>query len=136
MIAEWGGVYEKLQNAYDQCGGKRTVDSAFGSERYDFLIKSEEYITNSEATSMRQSAEWGMGLLRSSFRRMRDRLRFDDLGERKLTFRMYFLLFNYRSNSVGINQIRNVYMPQVNNNANDLLRDLFTVLLIVDDSFV
>jgi len=56
------------------------VDSAFGSARYDFLIKSsqvseggvEEYIINSEATSMRQSAEWGMCLLQSSFPRMKD----------------------------------------------------------------
>ena len=127
-----GGVYDRLEKVYARFGVKCTVDSAFGSVRYDFLIKSsqvssggvEEYTINSEATSMRQSAEWGMGLLRSSFPRMNDRLRFDDLGERKLTFRMCFLLFNYRSNLVGINQIRNVYMPHLNNNANDLLSNL------------
>jgi len=132
MIAEWGGVYDKLEKVYERCGGKCTVDSAFGSARYDFLIKSsqvsnggvEDYIVNSEATSMRQSAEWGMGLLKTSFPRMRDRLRFDDLGERKLTFRMCFWLFNYRSNTVSINQIKNVYMPDMNSNADDLLRAL------------
>jgi len=66
MIAEWGGVQEKLEGVYERWGGKCTVDSAFGSARYDFLIKSsqvseggvEEYITNAEATSMRQTAEW------------------------------------------------------------------------------
>jgi len=68
MIAEWGGVYEKLEDVYDRWGGKCSVDSVFGPARYDFLIKSsqvseggvEEYIINPEATSMRQSAEWGM----------------------------------------------------------------------------
>ena len=99
-----GGVYDRLEKVYARVGVKCTVDSAFGSARYDFLIKSsqvsngsvEEYIINSEATSMRQSAEWGMGLLRSSFPRMRDRLRFDDLGERKYTFRLCFLLQSHR----------------------------------------
>jgi len=101
MVAEWGGVYDKLEEVYERYGGKCTVDCAFGSARYDFLIKSsqvceggvEQYIINSEATSMRQSAEWGMGLLQSSFPRMKDKLRFDDLDERKLIFRMCCLRF-------------------------------------------
>ena len=79
---------------------------------------------NAEATSMRQSAEWGTGLLQSSFPRMKERLRFQDLGERKLIFRMYFLLVNYRSNTFGINQIRNVYMPHLNVNAHDILQSV------------
>ena len=61
MIADWGGVYEKLEDVYERWGGKCTVDSAFGSARYDFLIKSsqvsegrvEEYIINSEALGKR-----------------------------------------------------------------------------------
>ena len=39
MVAEWGGVYDKLEEVY---GGKGTVDSAFGSARYDFLSKSSQ----------------------------------------------------------------------------------------------
>ena len=56
-----------------------------------------EYVINVEVTSMRQAAEWGMGLFQSSFLRVNGRLRFHYLGERKLIFRMYFLLFNYHT---------------------------------------
>ena len=83
-IAEWGNIYKKLRDVYENSGtaGKCTVDSAFSRKRYDFLIKSSQtdpdsddhndYVVNEEATSMRQSAEWGMRAFQSSFPRLKD----------------------------------------------------------------
>ena len=45
-IAEWGNIYKKLRDVYENSGtaGKCTVDSAFSRKRYDFLIKSSQQI--------------------------------------------------------------------------------------------
>ena len=74
---------------------------------------------NQDATSMRQSAEWGMRALQSSFPRLKDRFVYEEQGERKVMLRMILLLYNIRARKVGINQIQNVYMPALNINANE-----------------
>ena len=125
-VAEWGDIYSKLENVYIQNGGKVTVDSAFSKKKYDFLIKSsqnlpgtaEEIVVNEEATSMRQSAEWGMHAFQASFPRIKDRLIYEEVGERRLILKMLVLLYNYRANTVGINQIRNHYMPNLQSSGN------------------
>ena len=75
-IALIGKVYEKLSNIYTLSGGRCTVDSAFAKNDYPFLIKSQKPTVNMsaddidiarEATSMRQSAEWGMHSFQASF---------------------------------------------------------------------
>ncbi len=38
-----------------------------------------------DATSMRQSAEWGMRAFQSSMPRIKDRMKFEERGERKVT---------------------------------------------------
>jgi hypothetical protein len=128
-IAEWGNVYEKLERVFDAVGGKCTVDSAFSKKRYGFLIRSSQadpdsdnpndYIVNSEATSMRQSAEWGMQALQSSFPRLRDRFIYEETGERKIIMKFLLLLYNVRARKVGINQIRNTFMPYLNRDVNE-----------------
>jgi hypothetical protein len=40
QIAEQGGVYAKLEIAYNASGNEGVVDSAFARGRYEFLIKS------------------------------------------------------------------------------------------------
>ncbi len=60
---------------------------------------------------MQQSAEWGMRGFQASFPRMKDRFDYEECGERRIVMKLYVLLFNLRSRLVGINQIRNVYMP-------------------------
>ena len=70
----------------------------------------EDIVVNAEATAMRQSAEWGMRSFQASFPRIKDRLVYEETGERKLILQMLVLLFNYRANKVGISQIRNTYM--------------------------
>ena len=127
QIADWGRVYEKLARVYDVTGAKCTVDSAFAAANHPYLVKSsQDYMVSNEptlvgrrrdilrkraATSMRQSAEWGMRGLQGSFPRLRDRIKYEDRGERRINIKMMTLLFNLRSNLVGINQIKSVYMP-------------------------
>ena len=126
-----------MRKVYDENGGKATADSAFCSnDDYPFIIKSSPNPTLAEgetrarrhemvamqiaATSMRQSAEWGMRAVQSSFPRLKDRFNYEERGERKRVLMSIFLLYNLRTRLVGINQILNVYMPHLNKNANAL----------------
>ncbi len=115
MVAIYGNIYNKLEDVFQRCGGRCVVDSAFARNNYTFLIKSEKPAVDMtleqmnlavEATSMQQSAEWGMRAFQASFPRVKDRIEFEEIGQRKLI--------------VGINQILNVYMPSLNVNVNEL----------------
>ena len=46
-----------------------------------FLDTAEEIVVNREATSMRQSAEWGMRSFQSSFPRIKDRIIYEEGSE-------------------------------------------------------
>jgi hypothetical protein len=67
---------------------------------------------------MRQSVEWGMRAIQSSFPRLKDRFVYEENGERKLMLKMMILLYNLRARKVGINQMRNTYMQALNVNTN------------------
>ena len=69
---------------------------------------------------MRQAAEWGMRSFQASFPRLKDRLPFEHFGQRKVIMTMIILLYNLRTKKIGINQIRNVYMPSLNENVNEI----------------
>ncbi len=70
QVADNGDLYNKLELVYLQDSAKCTVDSAFGNVNRDFSIKSCQELIHTEdcvehriahgATSMQQSAEWGM----------------------------------------------------------------------------
>ena len=47
-----------------------------------------------EATSMRQSTEWGMRAVQSSFPSLKDQLNYEENGEQRIMFDCIFLLFN------------------------------------------
>ena len=123
QIAEQGGVYAKLEMAYNASGGKAVVDSAFARGRYEFLIKScqtlpsnaprQTVLVNSDASSLRQSSEWGMRGLQASFPRIKDRFIYEENGERLLILLTVVHLFNFRTRYVGLNQIRSVFLPQL-----------------------
>jgi hypothetical protein len=114
---------------YDQCNGCWPADSAFAAGRFPCLIKSAQWIkwkedmteeeydlaveVNKQATSMWQSAEWGMQALQGSFPRITDRFCYEEFGERKQIIEMCLLLYNLRARKVKINQIRNVYLPNL-----------------------
>lgn len=133
-IAEWGKVYSKLESVFDRSGGRCVVDSAFCKGLYPFLIKSSQDIPVShdfddvllirQATSARQASEWGMRAFQGSFPRIKDRLVYEERGERKVILHTLVLLFNLRTRLVGINQILGTYMPHLSVEANEFMLDL------------
>jgi hypothetical protein len=139
QVAWWGNIYDKLEIVWNSDGLKCVLDSAFGKVNREFLIKSsQDYMTadagiteeqlmienlhsKRAATSMRQSAEWGMRAFQASFPRVKDRFKYEETGERGLMLKSLLYLFNLRSRAVGINQIRNVYMPNLVRNGSEIL---------------
>jgi hypothetical protein len=81
-------------------GGICCVDSAFRMRNAEYIIKSSQndlvgvgltfeeqavdLLRKQQATSMRQSSEWGMRMLQSSFPRLCDKFRSKMQGERPL----------------------------------------------------
>jgi hypothetical protein len=143
MVAELGGIYDELERAFQLTGGKCTIDSAFSSSTRPFLLKSsqnyqrevggetaEEVRRNlgvaKDATSMRQSAEWGMRAFQSSFPRLKDTMLYEDGGERRVILKMCLLLFNLRANLVEINQIRSHYLTYLDLDVYDEFDNFFT----------
>ena len=61
--------------------------------------------------SYRQTAEWGMRELQGSFGRLRIPLGVEDMEKRADLIESCFRLHNLRTRLVGINQIKNVYVP-------------------------
>ena len=128
-IALMGEIYKKLEAVYNLTGAKCTVDSAFTRNTYPFLIKSckptldmtiEGMEITKDATSMRQSSEWGMRAFQSSFPRIKDRIALEYRGQRQLVMKLMILLYNLRTGKVGVNQILNVYMPSLTEDGNAL----------------
>ena len=122
LLADYAGVYEKLQMVFDETGGKVVVDSAFRMANNNFIIKSSQNVPNGnrlavrkarDATKLRQSSEWGMGGFQSSFPRTQDEMPLETRGERRLILKLLVYLFNYRTNVVGCNQIRSTFMPNL-----------------------
>jgi hypothetical protein len=72
-----------------------------------------------QAMSMRQAAEWGMRAIQSSFPHLKDTFVYEDTGEHRILMKMLCLLYNLRTCSVGINQIKNVFMKQLEEDANN-----------------
>lgn len=135
-IADWGGIYDKLAVLYETTGAITCVDSAFRMRNQPYIIKSSQerhgegdtfaavrrdVIRKRQATSMRQSSEWGMRALQSSFPRMCDRLVFEQKGERRIALKMMIYLYNLRARMVGINQIKNFFQPALIRDARSLI---------------
>jgi hypothetical protein len=134
-MAELSGIYNKIDLIYRQTGAKVVVDSAFAKKGRPSLIKSnadnidgqgrarQSNLINREATSVRQLSEWGMRGLQGSFPRLKDRIPYEERGERKQLLQLVVLLFNYRTEKVGFNQIKTVYTQSLQSTANDLVRN-------------
>jgi hypothetical protein len=131
-VADYGKVYDKLEQQYVVTGGKGVVDSAFSRRRHGFLIKSSQTVaTNAprrqvlvqrDATSLRQTAEWGMRGFQGSFPRLKDRFMYEETGERMLMLLTTVHLYNFRTRYVGLNQIRSVFLPHLETNTgNEIL---------------
>jgi hypothetical protein len=107
-------------------GGKVTADDAFPRSRFPFYLKKplrcdchdeaeyqQKRKINVAAKSMRQSAEWGMHAFCTSFPRINDRIIYEEIGERELILESFVLLYNLRSQTVGMNQIKSVYVNKL-----------------------
>ena len=67
---------------------------------------------------MRQSAERGMRAFQSSMPRIKDRMKFEERGERKVTLTVMILLYNLQAWMVGINQLQSFYVGALYPDAN------------------
>ena len=107
------------------------MDSAFAAVNNPAIIRSSEDLTRAhnaeevlmlkEATSLRQSAEWGMRAIQGAFPRMTKTLNYEEYGTRKITLFTMVMLYNYRCHNVGLNQIRTVYVPEWNKSFNNII---------------
>ena len=119
-IALWSGIYTALEHIYNNYRFKIVGDSAFTQVNCPAIVKSYQLNRNGNvvatplqraATSLRQSAEWGMRALQSSFPRLKDKIKWEKRGERKWILKSAIYLYNFRVMTVGQNQIRSVFMP-------------------------
>jgi hypothetical protein len=133
--AEFGNIYNKLEEVYRLYGAKCCVDSAFGHVMRGYLYKSCQDIwglnaptpelgkldlcKKRQATLARQTAEWGMRMFQTSFPWVKDRFIYKERGERRICLKMLVLLYNMHARMVGINQIKNTYMKHLMRSANE-----------------
>ena len=59
-------------------------------------------------TSVRQCAEWGMGAVEKVYRRLLERMPYDQ-KKRALRINTLFHLYNYRVRSTGVSQIKSYF---------------------------
>lgn len=64
-----------------------------------------------DLTSLRQSAEWGMGAFKRAFPRLSSRMRWEEDGFRKCVLVTAVHLINLRTRQVGLSQIKTVWEP-------------------------
>jgi DDE superfamily endonuclease len=132
-LALMSGIYDKIDDVYARDRMRVVVDSAFSKESRVSLLKSHQNNIDrmgrvrmtarqfADATSVRQLSEWGMAGLQRSFPRLKERLAYEEQGERKLILTSIVLLYNYRASTIGMNQIRSTYMQSsLERDANDL----------------
>ncbi len=121
FIAEDGGLCDTLEAVYDSNSGKAVVDSAFSKKRCPFLIKSGKHklgestlarTVRRQATTLRQSAEWGMRAVQGSFTHLKERLLFsENMADRKVFLHLIPMLLNFRTGKVGLNQLAPTFYP-------------------------
>jgi hypothetical protein len=120
-LAIWGGTYAKLKEIYERTKAVCCVDSAFSAATVPYLLKSSQDKTMakdlahmarlSEATSLRQAAEWGMKAIKGSMPRLRDKFKYEVNGERRIILKLVPLIYNLRLALVGLNQLKSTYVP-------------------------
>jgi hypothetical protein len=65
-----------------------------------------------QATSLRQSAEWGMRAIQGSFPHLKDTLLFsEEMTDHKAFLNLIPMLLNFRMWHVGLNQLTATYYP-------------------------
>lgn len=122
------GIYEKLEHetpdgyslvadtafptGHDRIAGKIQVPLKVHEDLPDDSYQRKYMVQLSRSIlSYRQTAEWGMRDLQGSFGRLRVPLEIEDMEKRADLIESCFRLHNLRTRMVGINHIRNVYIP-------------------------
>jgi len=70
-----------------------------------------ELIRFQEATAMHQAAEWGMHALKGSFPCLEERIQYEKNNDQLIMLAVAVLLYNFCCEKVGLNQLRNVFLP-------------------------
>ena len=132
-MANMSKIYVLIDSLYRQMGSKVVVDSAFAADNRQSVYKSFQNNVNKkgnvrqpsaihrQATSVRQLSEWGMRGLHGSFPRLKDRLLYEERGERRIILELIVLLYNYCASTVRINQIQSSFMPHLERSANKFM---------------
>jgi len=76
--------------------------SLFAPSEQSSAVRTEQFLGG-------DSAEWGMLSIKAYFPHVKDQFTYEEQGERRITLKMFLLLYNMRARMVGINQIRNTY---------------------------
>jgi DDE superfamily endonuclease len=130
QLAMQFGVYNTIDAFYEEDGSRVVGDSAFsGGKNRRSVIKSAAtgrdrgagLIPNTlvaQATSLRQSSEWGMRALQGSFPRLKDKFKWEVKGERRISISVIVHLYNFRAMLVGQNQIQTAFMPYLQSTNN------------------
>jgi len=136
MLSAIGFIYQRLETVCHEFNVRTVADSAFSCKDCDYLIQSaqnldpnlpeEMYDLCMEATSLRQMAEWGMRGIQGSFPRVKDKIIYEERGERLVMLQLIVRLYNFRANTVGINQIKNVFMPNLEEISDEALKKYYT----------
>lgn len=130
-IASWGNIYSKLERCDEAHAAKCIVQSAFCRGSYPFLLKSwqdhlllasnaSEVVHFRKSTSAWKGSEWRMRSLHESFPRLKDRMVYEERGERKWILVSVVRLFNLCSRLVGISQLLSTHMTEMGPEANYL----------------
>ena len=93
-------------------------DLTADKELLDIVEQRSNIAVKRAATSMQQSAEWGVAAVQSPFPHLKDTMVYEEHGERRIIFNFLFHLYNLRAQLVGINQIANVNLPALDYDAN------------------
>ena len=66
---------------------------------------SELLLINRDVTSVRQLSEWGMRMIQGGFPRIKDCIKYEEEGDRKIIFMLIVLLSNFKTKNISINTI-------------------------------
>ena len=120
-MAEYG-IYDKMEQLFMDSGVRIVVDSAFNLAGKPYLIQSSQddpvhagargVTLNRAATSVRQLSEHGMRMIQGQFPRLKDAMVYEEFGERRVILNVMVLLYNYQTNTTGINHILNSFMSK------------------------
>ena len=104
---------------YSGTGANVVVDSDFKIGNKYYLVKSSQQgptdghtLLLNRATSICKLSERGIWMIGGSFPRLKDPLKFEELGEKKVILKLMVLLYNYQTSQLDINQIMSSFCEQ------------------------